>query len=160
MLTLFDYRVFDDGFILAVAQNNTDSGIVVFAAFEVVKHAHIHIHLTDVLMAELAGFQVDDDKTLEQIIVENQVNKKVAGLSANTHLPRDEREPLAKFQQKLLQFINNRLLQPALFYLASLRQLQEFQHIRVFDKLQVGRCAPVLAMVGSGLTAGVENSGF
>jgi hypothetical protein len=39
---------------------------------------------------ELARLQVDDDKALEQVVVEHQVHEEVAGLGADAHLPRHE----------------------------------------------------------------------
>jgi hypothetical protein len=99
LLVFLQYRIADNGFVFVFAQDNADGGVVVFTPFEVIKHAHIHIHLADVLMAQFAGFQVDDDKTLEQVVVEDQIEIEVAGFGTDTHLTGDEREALAQFEQ-------------------------------------------------------------
>jgi len=75
-------------YVFAVAENNTDGGVVVFTAFEVVKYAYIHIHLADVLMGEFAGFEV-------------LVPTLLRG-NAYAHLSCDKGEASARFQQEAL----------------------------------------------------------
>ena len=54
-----------------LAQQNADRGVVVFSTAQVVVHAHIHVHLADVLVAEFAGFQVYQHKAFEQVVVKH-----------------------------------------------------------------------------------------
>lgn len=63
--------------------------------FEVVVHAHVHVHLPYVLMGQLAAFEIKNDKALQQVIVEHQVNIEVFALCADPLLPGDESEAFA-----------------------------------------------------------------
>jgi len=71
-------RILNDGLVFVRAQDDADGGVVIVAALEVVEHPDIHVDLADVLMAELAGLEVDDDEALEQVVVEHQVDVEVS----------------------------------------------------------------------------------
>ncbi len=85
------------------------------------KHAHVHIHLPYVLMAQLAGFQVDQNKTLEQVIIEHQVDIEVVGFAADAELPPDEGQTLAHLQQELLEIADDGGFQCALVIAGGFR---------------------------------------
>ncbi len=63
-------------------------------------HAHIHVHLPDVLMLQFPGFEVEEDKAFQDIIVENQIQVEVFGLRTDALLPRHKRKALAQFKQE------------------------------------------------------------
>ena len=70
-------RVSGDIFICFGAKNDAYSWVVPFTAFQLVIHSDVHIHLPNILMSDLVGFQVDKYKTFQNIIVEYQINKIV-----------------------------------------------------------------------------------
>ena len=57
-------------------QHNAKRGVVAFGAFLFVIHPDIHIHLPHVLMGDSAGFQVDQHKTLENVVVKDEIDIK------------------------------------------------------------------------------------
>ena len=101
-------RVAHDCFIFVSTKNNAQGGIVVLASFEVIEQAHIHIHLPDILMRKLLCFQVDQNETLEQVVIEDQINVEMGCFRTDTKLASDKGESLAQFQQELLQPIDDR----------------------------------------------------
>lgn len=46
-------------------------------SFQVVKHADVHIQLTDILMRDFFGLQLDDDEAFQDVIVEYQVDEEI-----------------------------------------------------------------------------------
>ena len=117
-----------------------EGGVVVLAALEVVKQAHVHVHLADVLMRQLAGLEIDQDEALEQIVVEDQIDIEMRGLGADAELAGDEGEAFAEFKQELLKPADERgleffLMQPLVF-----GQIEKFEDVRVFhDAVGFGR---------------------
>ncbi|MCL2091514.1 MAG: hypothetical protein FWH11_09930 [Micrococcales bacterium] len=64
----------------------------------------------------------------------------MVGLVGDPLLPGDEREPLAEFEQKVVQLVDERLLQLALADVRTVRHAQELEHARVLEDV-VSRCA-------------------
>ena len=88
-------------------------------------------------MGELTHFQINQDKTFQNIIVKHKVNKEVLPIQRELLLARDEREAMPKLQQEVLQMIDQRLLQFALMHISVRLNLQKLHHIRVFDNLLI-----------------------
>lgn len=44
------------------------------SAFQFIIHPDVHIHLSDILMRYTGGFKVNQQKTLENIVVKDQFN--------------------------------------------------------------------------------------
>jgi hypothetical protein len=84
------HRVPDDRFALIRAKDDPYGGFVSLRFFEVIKHPPVHIHLPDVLVGELAGLEVNQDKAFQEVVVKDEVDIKVLGLGADTVLPPDE----------------------------------------------------------------------
>lgn len=59
-------------------------------------------HLTNVLMRDLFGFQVNQDKAFQNVIVEDQIDVIILFLGANVLLPCNESVTLTKFHQEFL----------------------------------------------------------
>jgi len=60
-------------------------------------------------MRQLADLEIDQDETLEQIVVEDEVDVEVLLFEAKALLPGDEREPLAQFEEKGLEVLDDGL---------------------------------------------------
>jgi hypothetical protein len=75
--------------------------------FQIVEHPDIHINLTDIFVSELFGLEIDDNETLEQVVVEDEVDIEVTRFCADAHLPRHKREPITHLQQESLKLRND-----------------------------------------------------
>ena len=62
-------------------------------------------------MGEFFGLQIKKHKTLQHVVIEDQIDVKILRRSADALLARDECKPLTQFQQKRLEISNQRLLQ-------------------------------------------------
>lgn len=49
------HRVANHGLVLARAENDANGGIILRTAPQIIIHAHVHIHLANVLMGEVIG---------------------------------------------------------------------------------------------------------
>lgn len=139
MFAAFEDGILDDGFVLIGAEDETDGGIVVGAALEVVEHSHIHVDLADVLMGEFGGLEVDDDEAFQDVVVEDEIEVEVAGLGADAHLAGDEGEAMAHFQQEALELGDDGGLDFRLGGSWLFRQTEEFQDVGIFDEVADGR---------------------
>ena len=116
-MILLEHTVANDGLVLFGTEDETDGGIIAFTANPVFEQPHIHIHLADILMGQLAHLEVNQHKTLEEIIVEHQIDEEMLGFGTDPVLPADEREAFAQFQQKPLQVqLNSKELKLLLLY--------------------------------------------
>ena len=82
-------------------------------------------------MRERADFQVNDDKTTQPPVKEQQVHPKPFVPDSQPLLSRDEREFVAEFEQKSFKVSNQGILQVALG--VFILQIQEFENQRVAD---------------------------
>jgi hypothetical protein len=58
--------------------------------------------LADVLVGQFCRFQVNENKTFEQVVVENEIDEEMACLRADTELATDEGKPFPHLKQKPL----------------------------------------------------------
>ena len=117
-------------------KNDADGGVVALSSLEFIIHPHIHIHLSDVLMSHAGCFQVDEAETLEDIIVEDEVDVVVLFLSVDVLLAGDESEALAEFHHELLQVGNNGALKGILSKFAARLQTEKFGNNGVLDEFE------------------------
>jgi hypothetical protein len=61
-------------------ENDAHRRIVVRRSFEIIHHADVHIHLSDVLVVQLTRLEIEQHEALEQIVVKNQVDVEIFGL--------------------------------------------------------------------------------
>ena len=99
---LVEDGVFRDILACLGAQNHSDSRVVTFGAFEVVIHPHIHIHLSDILMSDFRGLEVNEQKGLQQVIVEDEMYVEVTDICAYMLLARNKCVAFAEFEQEFL----------------------------------------------------------
>ena len=76
---------------------------------EAIEEVHVHLHLAEVLVRELAELEVDEDEAAEQPVVEDEVDVEVVALERHPLLPGDEAETFAEFGQELLDAIDDQL---------------------------------------------------
>ena len=90
--------ILDDRLVFAGAEDNAEGGVVAFSPPLVFIQAHVHVHLPDIAVGELAHLEVYQDKTFEQKVVEGQVDVEL--LAAGGHhpfLPANKSKALAQF---------------------------------------------------------------
>lgn len=133
LLTLAQNGVTHEGFVLVGTKDDTQRKIVIFAPFEVVKHPHIHIHLADVSMGEFPDLQVDEDKTLKQIIIEDKIDIEVGGLRTDPKLATNKRKTLTQFHQKVTQARDKGIFELARAKIAAIGQIEKFQNVGIFE---------------------------
>src|SRR6266852_8031559 len=104
-------RVFHDRIVLVRAKNQTERGSVSFGPPLTVKVIHIELNLTKVAVRKLADLQIDQDVTLQDGVIEHEIDVKVIALERDPFLPRDEGKPFAQLQQKELKIRDQRLFQ-------------------------------------------------
>ena len=63
----------------------------------------VHLHLPQVLMFQVPHLQVNEHETLQDKIIEHQVNPEITPLKGNPLLPGDEGEPTPQLQKKFLK---------------------------------------------------------
>lgn len=100
------YGVFDNRIVPFGTQDDTDSRIVGFRPHVFLKVTGMEIHLSDVLLRAPSHFQVDQDKTFENIAVENPIDVVVLVIGLETVLTPNERETAPQLQQELLQVVD------------------------------------------------------
>ena len=86
-------------------------------------------------MRKLVGFQLDNDETAEQAVVEYQISEKFVVFKQDSFLAGYKRKTVAQLQQKRLKIGNQRTLQ--IFFVVGRfgTQTEKFQYHRVFDDL-------------------------
>ena len=62
-------------------------------------------------MGQLARFEIEQDETLEQVVVKDQINVEVFGFRTDAVLSRNKRETSPKFQQECLQIVQQSSLE-------------------------------------------------
>lgn len=72
-------------------------------------------------MVKRTGFQVDQHKTLEQVVIEHQVDVEILRFCADALLTSNEGEALAQLQQEPLQLVDERLFQVGFLFGKSIR---------------------------------------
>lgn len=60
-------------FVCIGTEDDAQCGVVALGALEFIVHSAVHVHLSDILMCDFAGLEVDEDEALEDVVVENEV---------------------------------------------------------------------------------------
>lgn len=81
--------------------------IVTLCAFQTVVHSHIHIHLPHILTGNLRGFYFNEHKAFLNLVVEHEVDVKVAHVGMYMLLSCHESIALAKFHDEMLEMGND-----------------------------------------------------
>ena len=120
---------------LVGTEQDADRWIVTFVHLLTGVVVDIHLHLANVLMGEIFCFEIDQDETFQNVVVKHEVDVEMAAFDVEMFLPGNERKASAEFKQELLQMIDKRLLKIGFIEMLVLWQIEEFQHIGVFDDL-------------------------
>ena len=118
------------------AQHNANGRIVALGALQVVIHPHIHVHLSHVLVGDLSLFQVDEDKALQEIVVENKVDVEVAHVGEDMLLTGHKRKSTPHLNQEILQMRNQAFFQLRFRKVGVMLESEKFRHDGAFQNLQ------------------------
>jgi hypothetical protein len=137
---------FHQRLVLLLAEHDADGGILLAGFYEAVEVVHIHLHLPEVLVGDLANLQIDQYIAAQQAVIENQVHEEVFFVEGESLLARLKEEAFAHFQQEALDLADDGGFEIGLGVAAALVQPEELQNQGLFK--QVARTANGLAFLG------------
>ena len=140
LLALAEHGVADEGVVLVGAEDDAEGGVVVRAAFEVIEQADIHVHLADVGVGELAGFEIEQDEAFQEVVVEDEIHIEMARLGADADLAADEGEAFAEFHEEIPQAEREGIFQRAFAIRRGFREAEKFEDVGVLNELRGVRC--------------------
>jgi len=85
-ICLFRQCDFDESFVLSLAQDNADRGVFIIFLDVPIEVIDIHLHLSEVLMGQLADLEIDQDIAAQQSVIENKINKEMIRFESETLL--------------------------------------------------------------------------
>jgi len=77
LLILAQDGIAHDRRIPIVTEDDPYGRVVIRSSLELVHHPDVHVRVPEVLMGYLAGFEVEQDETFEQMVVEDQIHVQV-----------------------------------------------------------------------------------
>ena len=134
LLAFAEDGVADDGVVFVGTEDDAEGGVVVWGALEVVEEADLHVHLADVSVGELLGFEINEDEALQQVVVEDQIDVEVAGFRADAELASDEGEAFAQLHEEVAQTSDEGIFEFAFGGMGVLGEAEEFEDVGVFDE--------------------------
>ena len=103
LLAVVHHGVSGNVLVSLSAQNDAQGGAVALVAHEIVVHAHIHVHLTHVLVRDPARLEVYEHEAAKDVVVEDEVDEEVVPFGAQVLLPGNKGVALAQLEEELLQ---------------------------------------------------------
>jgi hypothetical protein len=91
--------------------------------------------LTEVLVCQLVTLEVDQDVAFEQAVVEDQIDVKMVIVKREALLACLEQKAFAQFEQETFDAADDGGFKFMLGLAVGLGQVEEFEHIRVFDDI-------------------------
>ncbi len=140
MVVVMKHGISSNILIGVLAQDYADCGIITLCTLQIVVHAHIHIHLPDILMGDTLRFQVYQHVAFENDIVEYEVYIIILGTCANELLTFHESKALTHLHYEVLKMVYNGGLQIALSVFRIRRNAKELRYYRTFDEFKGCLC--------------------
>jgi len=135
LLALAQDGVSSYGLVLPRTEDQADGGVVAVRRALVVEEPNVTVHLSDVLMTELADLEVDEKEALQDGVVEDQVHVEVLVLEYQTLLARDERKSATQLEKKGLELLEDCSFENRLAQSPDVRQVEKIQDIGVFQRI-------------------------
>lgn len=76
LLVITEYTIFHNSFIFFSTQNQSNAWIILCWFYEIVKHTHIHIYLSNILMRKFISFEINNEKAFEMKVIKTKSMKK------------------------------------------------------------------------------------
>lgn len=111
LAAFLEHGVAGDGFVFLRAEDEADGGVIAADLVKVFIQADVAVHLADILMGELADFEIDEDEALQEVVVEDEIDAEFVVLEDEAFLPRDKTEAAPEFEQEGLEVVHDGLLQ-------------------------------------------------
>ena len=86
-------------------------------------------------MCQFGSLEVDEDKALQEVVVEHEVDIKMVALQVKMLLACHEGESTPQFQQEFLQFVDESRFQVFLVCYRILLHIKELKHVGISDKI-------------------------
>ena len=102
---------------------------------EAVEVVHVHLHLPEVLVGDLADFQIEQHIAAQQAVVENEVDEEVVFVECEALLTRLEQEAFAHFQQESFDLANNSGFEFGFGIATALLQAEKLQDKRLLEQV-------------------------
>ncbi len=131
--------------VLLSAEQDADGRVVAFGHHIFPIPAHIGVELAEVFVGERFDLQLHQNVAFEDAMIEDQVHKAVGVAYQDAFLPRFETETVAQLQQKVMQLVQQGVLQVGLTHDLAGFDPEKLEDVRVAD----GQLR--LSLVGSGL---------
>lgn len=84
-------------------------------------------------MAELVNLEINEHVAAQQAVIENQINEEMVLFEGKAFLAGFEEKAFAKFEQKVIEPVNNGSFQIGFGITRLFVQPQEFENIRFFE---------------------------
>lgn len=128
---VFHFRV-----VLVGAKHDADCRIVHVGADFGVVVVDIQLHLSDIGIASLAHFKVDDDVAFGDDVVKDEVGVKMCAVDGDASLAADECEPASEFEQELAHVRDDSGFEVFLLQCRVVFHAEKFQHKWVVDEFE------------------------
>ena len=126
--TFLQHGIAGDGFIFFGAEDEADGGVVALDFEEVFVEADIAVHLADVLVGELADFQIDEDEAFQEVVIEDEIDEEFVILEDDPLLPGDEGEAASHFEKEGLEVVHDGLLEFGFVQTGAIGEAEEFEN--------------------------------
>ena len=93
--------------MLLLAQDDADRGPLVRRLHVAIEVVHVHLHLAQILVAQLADLQVDQHVAAKQTVVEHQIDEEVLLVEGEPLLSCLEEKALAELEQEVLELVDD-----------------------------------------------------
>ena len=145
-LLVFGEGVFDHGVVLVGGEDEAKGGVVVGGAALAVVVVDVELELAEILVGELADFEVDEDVALEDGVVEDEVDVEVVAFEGEALLAGEEGEAVAEFEEEGLEVGDEGALQIGLDELLGFGETEELDDEGILE--DVGGRLRAVALVG------------
>lgn len=126
----------DDKIVLPSPEDDADRRGVAFRSLFGAEVIQVHVHLSDIAVFDHVPFQVDENETLQKIVVENEIDvTRTRRIEGDAVFARDERKALAKLEQEVLHVFEKRPMQGRFPEPTSLPEPREFHDVAVAENV-------------------------
>ena len=124
-------RVLHQSMVFLRAEQQAHRRVVVFGHHVPPTPGDVGVELAEVFVAELVYFQLDEHMALENALIEDEVHEAACLADDNPLLPRLETETMAQFQEKILQLVEQGILQVGFAHGLLWPKAEKLENIRV-----------------------------
>ena len=98
-----------------------------------VEVVHVHLHLPQILMAELVELEVDEHIAAQQAVVEDEIDEEVVLVEGEALLAGLEEKALAQFEQEVFELVDDGGFQVGFGIARLFVEAEEFEDVGFFE---------------------------